>query len=156
MKDEAAMPPGRRTLMAVFRAVQGLKRSMDREFEPMDLTGQQAGLLMRCASGAGGLTFEGLAKGLGTDSAGVTRLADRLEAKGLLAREASAEDRRATQLVLTKAGHDLVPAVRRSFGRWRERALKGVSDEEQEQLARILERVRANTDAGAQAERGAS
>lgn len=156
MKDEVAIPTDRRALMAVFRAVQGLKRSMDREFEPMDLTGQQAGLLMRCASGSGGLTFEGLAKGLGTDSAGVTRLADRLEAKGLLERQASPGDRRATQLVLTKAGHELVPAVRRSFGRWRDRALKGVSDEEQERLIRILECVRANTDVEAQAERGVS
>ncbi len=132
--------------MAVFRTVQGLRRAMDREFEPMDLTGQQAGLLLRCAVGPGGLTFDGLAKGLGTDSAGVTRLADRLEGKGLLVREASPEDRRATRLVLTKAGQELVPALKRGFGRWRDRALRGVSEEEQERLVKIFERIRTNTD----------
>ncbi|HHY47645.1 MAG TPA: MarR family transcriptional regulator [Firmicutes bacterium] len=52
-----------------------------------------------------------LADGLGISSAAVTRLADRLERKGLLIRQPDPEDRRTLRLVLTEEGRRIVEQV---------------------------------------------
>jgi DNA-binding MarR family transcriptional regulator len=52
-----------------------------------------------------------LADRLGLTRGAISKLADRLVAKGLLVRAASAEDRRSQSLALTRAGRDLVPAL---------------------------------------------
>lgn len=122
---------------------QHLRNSLDDELEPLRLTGQQAALLLRCEA-ADGESFDALAKSLGTDSAGVTRLADRLEDKGLLLRQASPHDRRATRLALTAKGRSLSPAVWRSFKRWKHRALKGLAEKDLAQAEEILDRILAN------------
>lgn len=52
-----------------------------------------------------------LADRLGLTRGAVSKLADRLEAKGLIARAASASDGRAHTLALTPQGADLVPVL---------------------------------------------
>ncbi|MFJ6135605.1 MarR family winged helix-turn-helix transcriptional regulator [Kitasatospora sp. NPDC092286] len=54
-----------------------------------------------------------LATEIGLDRSGVSRRASRLEAAGLLRREADPGDQRATLLALTPAGHDAVSVMRR-------------------------------------------
>jgi DNA-binding MarR family transcriptional regulator len=135
-------------LSLVFRAAQQLRTTLDRELEPVGITGQQAALVLLCSRGASA-SFDSLAQNLGTDGAGVTRLADRLEAKGLIARRASPTDRRATQLVLTPTGHDLVPELRRLFARWRARALSGLPPANLSHFAQSLCRILDNTKTGA-------
>jgi DNA-binding MarR family transcriptional regulator len=54
-----------------------------------------------------------LAQGIGMSKGAISKLVDRLEAKGLLTRAAVAGDRRAQQLALTRAGRALVPALAR-------------------------------------------
>src|SRR5262249_14444654 len=64
-----------------------LNTALDRAFAELDLTAQQAALLMHAHKSDTSPTQ--LMARLGTDTAGMTKLIDRLEAKGLLARRRS-------------------------------------------------------------------
>lgn len=81
-----------------------------------------------------------LAETLACDKSNVTGLVDRLESRGLIARQASANDRRVKVLVLTPSGvrlrarlHQRLAAPPDPFQR--------LSAAEQQALARILERL---------------
>ena len=67
----------------------------------LDLHPAQAGALLQLASP---LPMNELATELACDNSNVTGLVDRLEARGLVARQASPEDRRVKHIVLTEAG----------------------------------------------------
>jgi MarR family transcriptional regulator, organic hydroperoxide resistance regulator len=67
----------------------------------LDLHPAQAGALLQLASP---LPMNELAAMLACDNSNVTGLVDRLEARGLVARQASPEDRRIKRIVLTAAG----------------------------------------------------
>ena len=62
-----------------------------------------------------------LARGIGFDTSTIAGVVDRLEARGLVQRNASADDRRVRLLTLTDAGHaallEVVPAMRRAQDR---------------------------------------
>jgi DNA-binding MarR family transcriptional regulator len=92
----------------VFQLSRHLGTTMERQVAPFNVTGQQAALLLRsCATRDASPTQ--LASRLGTDNAGITRLLDRLEAKGLVERRSSPTDRRAIVVEPTAAGRALVP-----------------------------------------------
>lgn len=93
----------------IIRLARELRTALDQRFVPLGLTSQQAGLLIHVFSGH--TAAKRLAELLGTDSAGVTRLLDRLEAKGYLSRLPDGADRRAIQVGLTDAGRALIPQL---------------------------------------------
>jgi DNA-binding MarR family transcriptional regulator len=64
----------------LHRTAKELNTALERSLAPMDVTAQQAALLLRLRSEA---SPNRLAAALGTDTAGMTRLLDRLEDKGL-------------------------------------------------------------------------
>ena len=68
-------------------------------------------VVLRALYGAPPTPPSQLAARLGLTRGAITRLADRLIAKALLTRTASAEDKRAQTLALTLAGTALVPAL---------------------------------------------
>src|SRR5262245_6961812 len=59
----------------------------------------------------GGLRVGELAAQVGIDDATATRLVDRLEGFGVVERQREPDDRRATTVVLTAAGEELVTAI---------------------------------------------
>ena len=73
---------------------------------------------------------------------GVTRLLDRLEAKGLVARERSASDRRQVLCRITEAGTTLLRGLDRPVDALEDAALAGLSQTELKALIRLLNRVR--------------
>ncbi|MFF4617549.1 MarR family winged helix-turn-helix transcriptional regulator [Nonomuraea jabiensis] len=83
-------------------------------------------------------------RGLGTDTAGMTRLLDRLEAKGLLRRERHPEDRRSIVIELTDEGRALVPSLPPIFGRISRQVFAGFSPEEVAQVTDMLRRILEN------------
>lgn len=96
----------------LLRLARDLRTALDQAFAPTGLTSQQAGLLIHVHTGVTGPKAAG--ELLGTDSAGMTRMIDRLAAKGLLERIPGTVDRRAISLRLTPAGDALVgtlPAI---------------------------------------------
>ncbi|WP_051366716.1 MarR family winged helix-turn-helix transcriptional regulator [Hamadaea tsunoensis] len=118
-----------------------LAAATDRRLAAHDLTMQQAALLVYAHLES---SPSRLKDDIGTDTAGVTRLLDRLEAKGLLRRERHGTDRRAVVVALTDAGKALVPHLPPLFGEVSTRAFTGFSAAEVEQVRTLLRRMLAN------------
>lgn len=79
----------------------------------------------------------------------LSRLADRLEARGLVARVSDQADGRAVRVGLTAQGAELQRTVGRSHARSVEREMRALTTEEQRELKRL-----ATTLASAEAEHG--
>jgi DNA-binding MarR family transcriptional regulator len=85
-----------------------------------------------------------LARVLDMDAGAVSRLLDRLEAKGLVARDRSVADRRVVHLRLTSAGRDVAAAVPHVLASVNNDFLHGMSHAEWQQLLALLDRMVAN------------
>src|SRR5213594_4381506 len=81
-----------------------------------------------------------VAEALACDASNVTGLIDRLESRGLVRRQPSAEDRRVKVLVLTPAGVRLRGAIMEKMTRPPD-ALSRLSATEQRALVRMLRRL---------------
>ena len=77
----------------------------------------------------------------------MTRSLDRLEAKGLVRRERSTEDRRVIHLVLTEEGKKVARKVPPVMAEVLNNHLRGFSEDEWKQLLGLLARMVANGDA---------
>ncbi len=121
-----------------------LTNALERRLAPYGLTAQQAALLINAARGE--TSPKRLTSLLGTDTAGMTRLLDRLEANGLVRRRSDSGDRRAIIIDVTPEGRALVPAVTPAFGGVAQHLLIGFSDEDVRQLTALLHRMLANLD----------
>jgi DNA-binding MarR family transcriptional regulator len=98
-----------------------------------------------------GNTMAGLARELEVDPGAMTRSLDRLEAKGLVRRERSTEDRRVVNLVLTDEGRQVAARVPPVLAGVLNGHLKGFTEAEWRQLVHLLTRMLANGDALRQA-----
>lgn len=119
-----------------------LSTAVERRLAEFDVTAQQAALLLHAAEA--GTSPNRLAARLGTDTAGMTRLLDRLEGKGLLRREKHPGDRRSVVIVLTKQGRALVPRLAPAFGGISRQLLDGFSEPEIRRLTAMLRRMLEN------------
>jgi MarR family transcriptional regulator, organic hydroperoxide resistance regulator len=103
----------------------------------LDLHPAQAGALLHLASP---LPMNELAALLACDNSNVTGLVDRLEARGLVVRQANPDDRRVKRVVLTAAGTDLRGRLLEQVSR-PPAGLERLSSAEQRQLRDLLCRV---------------
>ena len=85
-----------------------------------------------------------IAPRLGTDGAGMTRLIDRLEAKGLVVRQNSDGDRRSISIELTATGLAIVKKAAPTFQGVNRQLLKGFTRKEVVDLTEMLRRLREN------------
>ena len=85
-----------------------------------------------------------LAREMDVDAGAITRLLDRLEAKGLVERLRSAADRRVVQLRLTPAGDAAAAKVPHVLAAVNNDFLQGFSESEWKQLRKLLDRMAAN------------
>jgi DNA-binding MarR family transcriptional regulator len=92
-------------------------------------------------------TVAGLARELELDPGAMTRSLDRLEAKGLVRRERSTEDRRVVNLVMTDEGRQVARQVPPVMAEVLNNHLRGFSEDEWKQLIALLTRMVANGDA---------
>jgi DNA-binding MarR family transcriptional regulator len=83
---------------------------MDAALEVLDITSQQMGIILRLSQGASATPFE-MSKHLSIDTGLMTRMLDKLEAKGLLERSRSNTDRRVVNLKLTHKGEAIAAEV---------------------------------------------
>ena len=107
-----------------------------------DLTFSQFITLKKLATGVASVTD--LARAADLNPGAMTRLLDRLEAKGLVARSADASDRRALSIHLTDAGLLIWDEINQCGQRVREQALHGMDDAERAQFLRLLRQARDN------------
>lgn len=122
---------------------------IDRHMEPLGLTDAQWKPLLRLLLGAPG-TAAALARDCHMDAGGLTRLIDRLQAKGLCRRERSEQDRRAVQIALTPEGRAAAEQLPVVLANLQQQLLQGFSAQEEAQLRDYLARIHANTSAMAE------
>jgi DNA-binding MarR family transcriptional regulator len=103
----------------------------------LDLHPAQAGALVQLDSP---LPMTELAALLACDNSNVTGLIDRLEARGLVTRRSSMQDRRVKHVVLTAAGRRLRERMLARVGR-PTRGFERLSPDAQRQLADLLRQV---------------
>ena len=133
------------TLGLLFRQVRdAMWARMAEELDTLghELTFSQYMTLKKLADGTAGVTD--LARAVDLNPGAMTRLLDRLEAKGLISRVADAGDRRALNIHLTEAGLAIWQDINQCGMRVRERAMHGMSEAEREQLMRLVTRARDN------------
>ncbi|MBO3749059.1 MarR family transcriptional regulator [Streptosporangiaceae bacterium NEAU-GS5] len=126
----------------VTQVGQRLRTVTDAAFGAYDLTSQQAAVMLHVARGEGSPMR--LAAQVGTDTAGMTRLLDRLTAKDLVVRTRHPDDRRSVVVELTTDGRALVPKLAPIFGQVSSRLLYGFEAEEIRELTGFLQRMLAN------------
>lgn len=85
-----------------------------------------------------------LCKDISYDAGAMTRMVDRLEAKGLIKRSRCPEDRRLVKLELTDAGQAALPKLRACSVRVLNHFLRGFSPGEARQLEGFLVRMLQN------------
>ncbi len=86
-----------------------------------------------------------LCKALSYDAGAMTRMLDRLEAKGLITRRRCPDDRRLVKLELTEAGLAALPKLRECSVQVLNHFLRGFSQAEARQLESFLVRMLQNT-----------
>jgi DNA-binding MarR family transcriptional regulator len=132
-------------VLGILRTADVVRRFLARVLEPYDVTPQQYNVL-RILRGAGaeGLPTLTIGERMLEDSPGVTRLVDRLVAKGLVSRARSKEDRRQVLCWITPPGLDLLARIDGPVDAQDEAALGALTPDEQRELIRLLDRVRAH------------
>jgi DNA-binding MarR family transcriptional regulator len=126
----------------LHQVVRAITTELDRRFASAGVTTQQAALLLNACSAEA--SPRQLMDGVGTDTAGMTRLLDRLEAKGLVRRRPNPGDRRSVLVQPTERGLALAPQLLPVFGEVARQAFDGFSDDEAATLNFLLRRVAAN------------
>lgn len=135
---------GQEAVLGLMRTTDFVRRGIARILEPFDVTPQQYNVL-RILRGAGeqGLPTLEIGDRMVEQAPGITRLLDRLEAKGLVTRKRCPEDRRQVLCWLTPEGRDLVERLDEPVDRADASALEMLSEGEKRELIRLLDRVRA-------------
>lgn len=135
--------PGQEALLGVLRTANVLRNQVAAVIEPYGVTVQQYNVL-RILRGAGGEPLPTLEIGarMIEQSPGVTRILDRLEAKGLVARERCPEDRRQVLCRILPEGLELLRRMDDSVEALEASALDMLDGNEQRELIALLDRVR--------------
>lgn len=118
---------------------------VERLLAPFGVTAQQAAVLLYAESFP---SPNQLAAAVGTDTAGMTRLLDRLAGKGLLSRQKHPADRRAIVIELTESGRALLPQLAPVFGQASQLLFTDFSAAELDGLNGMLGRMLANLSVG--------
>lgn len=142
----ATLSPETSVGLLIKRVMQSLSLQIDRRLLVHDLTHAQWLPLYRLAQGECG-TMAALARDQSLDPGAMTRALDRLEAKGLLRRERSLQDRRVVQLALTDAGREASALVPPVLSEVLNAHLAGFSRAEWQLLLELLGRMVSNGEA---------
>jgi DNA-binding MarR family transcriptional regulator len=120
-----------------------IRREVETRMAEYDLTDAQWKPLWLLKAGRASTAIE-LARHMDIDAGAITRMVDRLEAKGLIERVRSDEDRRVVYLRLTKAGETTAAKVPHVLAAVNNDFLRGFSEAEWKQLRKLLARLAAN------------
>ena len=141
--DVKTFQPGTSVGYLVNRVRAELLAAMDRELEPFDVTSAQyiimGNLVYSVAESA-----SGLCKVIAYDPGAMTRMVDRLEAKKLIRRVRSEDDRRSVRLELTEEGKELFPKMRVKVVGVLNHLMRDFTKAEARQLESLLQRMVAN------------
>jgi DNA-binding MarR family transcriptional regulator len=117
-----------------------VKEAVDHELTPQDLTHAQWVPLFKLYMGEASTVAE-LARETHVDVGAMTRTLDRLEAKGLVRRVRSVEDRRVVNLELTEDGRATAKQIPAVLCHVQDQHLRGFDEEEWHLLKGMLTRI---------------
>jgi DNA-binding MarR family transcriptional regulator len=130
------------------RVLMSIAQAADKRLEPQGITHAQWGPLFMLRRRRASTVAE-LARELQSDPGAMTRLLDRLESKGFCRRERSTDDRRVVNVELTPEGEVAADKVPAELADVMNGHLAGFSKAEWTQLKSLLQRMLANSEAGA-------
>jgi DNA-binding MarR family transcriptional regulator len=125
-----------RTRTALFNAI-------DQELAPLEVTSAQYIIMAQLFYSMAESPSQ-LCQSISYDPGAMTRMIDRLEAKGVIRRVRHPQDRRALTLELTNEGKAVFPKMRVSVINVLNRFMHGFSKTEARQLEGLLQRMLAN------------
>src|SRR5712671_5742796 len=130
----------------IFHVARDVRVALERQLSSHGITAQQASLarLLRAWERKKKPSPFQIAARLGTDGAGMTRLIDRLEAKGVVVRKVGIGDRRLISIELTATGLAIARAAAPTFQSVDRQLVEGFTKPEVEQLTNLLQRLRKN------------
>jgi len=131
------------TALNLFRTMDHLQQDFCRLFQEHGLSGPQYNVL-RILRGHGGdaLSCCEIAADMVTRMPDITRLVDRLEESGWVARQRDADDRRVVRVQITAAGLELLSRLDRPVLELHHRQMGHLSRSELRELNRLLVKVR--------------
>lgn len=112
---------------------------MDAALKDLDISTLQMGVLLSMQRGLASTPFA-VAKVLNVDAGLMTRVLDKLEAKGLLQRTRCSDDRRVVNLLLTKKGQEVATEIPKIAPQVLNARLKKFTKAEFEELCRLLQK----------------
>jgi len=138
--------PAEEAVVALVRTADLMRRALTHVVEPRGITLQQYNVL-RILRGAGteGLPTLEIAGRMIEQAPGVTRLLDRLQAKALVRRQRSAEDRRQIRCWITPAGLDLLQRLEAAMQEGGRTFMSPLSPADLATFIRLLDTLRAGT-----------
>jgi len=137
--------PSQEAAIGLMRTADQVRRYFASVLAPEGITLAQYNVL-RVLRGAGpeGLPTLEVAGRLIEQTPGITRLLDRLDARGWVRRERCPSDRRQVLCYITKSGSELLARLDAAMDEADEEALSALSRREQRQLIQLMDRVRAS------------
>ena len=114
---------------------------LDTHLRPLGISSAQMPVLTYLWEGHDGDTQSVIAEVIGVDPATVTRVAQKLEDKGLITRRVSGRDARALHLSLTDAGWALAEPVRAVSSAWTDEITAHLTTERSEEILRALQLI---------------
>jgi DNA-binding MarR family transcriptional regulator len=136
--------PQQEAYLALWRTYDRLRAIEDELFAGFDLTAQQYNLLrLLKASHPTAVPTLSLVSRLVSKAPDVTRMLDRLEHRGLIARTRSTEDRRAVLVGITDAGLAMLEKIAAPLRQCHERQLGHMTPTDVEALISLLRKARA-------------
>jgi len=127
----------------LFKLVTHMRREVETRMAELDLTDAQWKPLWLLKLGRVTTAFE-LAREMNVDAGAMTRMVDRLAAKGLIERLRSETDRRVVHLKLTREGDAAVEQVPHVLADANNDCLRGFTRQEWTQLKDLLQRMLVN------------
>jgi MarR family transcriptional regulator, multiple antibiotic resistance protein MarR len=141
--DPKTFNPGNGIGKLLGRVKIAMHDALESELAPHDITAAQFVILMNLSSGEVDSASK-LCKGVSYDPGAMTRMLDRLEAKGLIRRVRCDDDRRKVILELTAEGKAVYPKLVSTYVGVLNRFLHGFSKTDVRQLETLLSRLLAN------------
>lgn len=143
-KKSPQPPPAQLGYVTLLSTADRVRNSFETICAPFDITSQQYNVL-RILRGAEpeGLPTLTIAERMIERTPGITRMIDRLEAKGLVAREVRPHDRRRVYCRITKKGLSLLELLDDPVEQFNRSAFRALSEAEIKQLIGLLVKIGA-------------
>ncbi|ALB54789.1 transcriptional regulator SlyA [Cronobacter universalis] len=138
MKLESPLGSDLTRLVRIWRAL------IDHRLKPLELTQTHWVTLHHIHALPPDQSQIQLAKAIGIEQPSLVRTLDQLEEKGLIARHTCASDRRAKRIKLTEKAAPIISQLEDVILKTRGEILSGITQEEHDQMLRIVARLEKN------------